>query len=139
MTDDYDKTLYQTRIYKIWANMKSRCSNPKALRYERYGGRGISVCEEWTTFKGFLESLPEDYAQHLTLDRIDNNRGYCKENCRWATVKEQANNRKTNVFFTIDSATKTLAEWCRESKVRAGTIRQRYYVYGWDIKRALEI
>lgn len=82
------------RLYNIWLNMRARCDNPNQPRYKDYGGRGISYQPSWAHFINFYQDMQETYQEHLTLDREDNDLGYSADNCRWATYKEQNNNRR---------------------------------------------
>lgn len=129
--------ITNTPFYNAWVNMKARCDNANKPDYHRYGGRGITYEPRWQTFGEFFDDMHASYKPGLSLDRIENSKPYSKENCRWATRYQQANNTRRNRLFTIDGITKTFSEWVRISGIKSSTARQRYYVYGWSIKRAL--
>lgn len=135
MADKNDPRWFKIR--NIWYGMIHRTTSINHKNYFSYGGRGIFVCDEWHSFDVFYEDMKDSYIVGLSLDRIDNEKGYTKQNCRWATKKEQANNRRSSALFTIDGVTKTLAQWCLGSKDKPSTIRQRLYVYKWSIKAAI--
>ena len=124
----------------IYDAMKRRCNNPNTKDFKNYGGRGIKICERWSkSFANFIEDMGARPSVRHTIDRIDVDGDYSPENCRWATVKQQANNRRTNKLVTIDGETKTLAQWIELSPVKKSTVHQRIYVYGWDDRKALEL
>jgi len=113
--------------YATWQSMKQRCLNKSHPSYSRYGGRGISVCEEWIrSFDSFISDVGARPSSEYTLDRIDNNKGYCKENCRWATKREQAINRECNLMVTIGNERKLACEVAKEVGVKTDTIVSRY-------------
>lgn len=123
------------REYRIWSNMKNRCSNPKSNRFHRYGGRGIKVCQRWMKFENFLNDMGR-CPDGLTLERKDNNKGYEPSNCKWATKMEQANNMMANRILSNGGTSKTLAQWARETGIGYGAIYARLK-RGWSIGRAL--
>lgn len=115
------------RLYQTWYDMIKRCENPNATNYPNYGGRGIKVCNEWHDYLIFrLWAMNNGYNDNLTLDRINNNEGYCPDNCRFADAGMQANNRRKNVYVTIDNNTHTIAEWAKISGICQSTLRLRY-------------
>lgn len=117
--------LHGTRLYNIWANMKGRCNTESSSFYGIYGGRGIKVCPEWeNSFEAFRDwALANGYQDHLTIERKDTNGDYCPENCCWATEKEQARNRSTTVFITVDGTTKSRSEWAEVLKIKPAALR----------------
>lgn len=130
--------MSNTRLYHIWEGMKRRCKNPKAKNYKNYGGKGISICDEWDrSFEVFYEwAMANGYEDGLTLDRIDVNGNYEPSNCRWASWEEQENNRSNNKYIEYNGQTKTIAEWTRIFG------KPRHIVYhrlkrGWSIEKAL--
>lgn len=118
--------------YRSWKDMRSRCNNHCDSDYKDYGGRGISVCEEWESFARFFADMGEK-PHGTTLDRKDVDGNYELANCRWATAKEQANNKRTNVYISIGGVEKTLQEWADEYGVRRETARWRMK-QGWPIE-----
>lgn len=127
-----------TRLYRIWFDMKQRCTWEKAINWHLYGGRGIKVCEEWNNdFVAFREwALANGYSDDLQLDRIDNDGNYEPKNCKWSSRVEQGNNRRTCVYVTIDGNTKTVVEWCRINGIPAGTAFSRIE-RGWTLEYAV--
>lgn len=119
--------------------MRQRCYNPKNRDFKHYGGRGITVCEEWRKdFKVFHDwAMANGYAKGLTLDRIDVNGNYSPENCRWATMLEQSNNLRKNKLLTYQGETKTVAEWARIKGIRRNTLWLRLYKHKWSVEKAL--
>lgn len=131
--------MSRTRIYRIWKGMKNRCCNENIPQYSDWGGRGITVCDEWKhDFKSFYEwAVNNGYDEKLSIDRIDNNEGYCPENCRWVTEKEQALNRRSNVYITHNGVTKHISEWDVDIGVKkSGRVRARLNA-GWNISDAV--
>lgn len=130
--------LYKSRLYSIWCGMKSRCENESRGSYQRYGARGISVCKSWKNdFTAFYKwALEHGYSDELTIDRIDNEKGYSPENCRWVTRAVQQNNTSRNRLVSFDGVTKSVAEWSRESGIPAKAILYRLK-QGWPVERAL--
>jgi hypothetical protein len=119
-----------------WLGIGQRCNNPKANRYENYGGRGVKVCERWKSFWMFLEDMGRRPSKKHSIDRIDVNGDYCPENCRWATAKQQMNNTRWNVILEIDGVSKNITQWSEFSGTNRDTIRRRVE-RGWDVRRAV--
>lgn len=129
-----------TRIHGIWTHMIARCENPSDKRYADYGGRGITVFSEWREASNFIQwARHHGYREHLLIERIDNDGPYSPENCRWADVEDQANNKRNNVRLTAFGETKTLAQWTRDSRCRVNYARlhERVQIFKWPAERCL--
>lgn len=125
------------KLYKIWLSMKHRCSPSKGGSRKYYYSKGIRVGSKWiNSFENFMKDMGNSYFEGAQIDRIDNNKDYCKENCRWATVIEQANNKSTSHFLTFNGKKQTTANWGRETGLKAATIRRRIEL-GYTVERAL--
>lgn len=120
--------MTKTRIHRIWSQIKTRCFNSKDEHFKDYGGRGITICDEWkNSFESFYEwSMANGYEDNLTIDRIDVNGNYCPENCRWATMKEQNDNKRNTVLLTFEGETRTLGEWSEITGIKYITLFWRY-------------
>ena len=123
---------YGTRTYKSWSEMKRRCGDKKNKIYSN-----IYFCKRWNKFENFLNDMGERPA-NTSIDRIDNNKGYSKENCRWATRKTQANNRSNRRVFNYKNKSLTVTEWAEVTGIKRSTIAQKIYCYNWPLKMALE-
>ena len=129
----------KTRLFHIWQNMKRRCYNPNYKFYNYYGGRGITICDEWlNNFSAFKQwSLQNGYTNKLTIDRINSNGNYEPSNCRWVSRKTQQNNTRRTRLHTINGVTHSITEWSRIYNMNPETIRHRVVNEHWDILTAL--
>ncbi len=131
------KGLSSCSTFHIWKGMLQRCYDKSVKHYARYGGKGIFVCDRWkNSFENFLKDMGER-PDNLTLDRIDSSKGYSPENCRWASYKEQANNKKSGYFITAFGQTLRLTEWAKKTGIGWSTIRQRIERSKWTSENAL--
>lgn len=126
----------KSRLYECWHHMKSRCINPNNKDYCNYGGRGIQVCAEWSEYEAFKGwAITHGYRDDLTIDRIDVNGDYCPENCRWATVVQQANNRRSNCVIEYDGEAHTLTEWSQKLGISFDALQLRLK-RNWSVEKA---
>ncbi len=134
----YNRSGYHPN-YKIWSKMKCRCNNKNHHAYHRYGGRGITVCDRWSDKRSGFSSFVSDMGvrpEGLTLDRIDGDKGYYKENCRWATMKEQQNNKCTNRIIEYDNNKINIAQASELTGIPHHIILWRINA-GWEVEKAL--
>jgi hypothetical protein len=128
-----------TKLYTLWANISQRCSNPKNKSYHNYGGRGVTLCERWRKFSVFaqdiVQSIGEPPQPSITLDRIDNDKGYEPGNVRWATRAQQVRNSRRNHIVTVYGVTGCLTEMCERFGVRRGLVQDRLRL-GWSVHDA---
>lgn len=132
----------KTRLYSVWFGMKRRCNDPKIPNYKSYGGRGITVCDEWLDFAKFKEwAISTGYDENApfgqcTIERIDVNGNYEPDNCTWKNMKEQGNNRRTNKLLTYNGKTQSISEWTDEMGYARHIIKNRLR-RGWSVERAI--
>ena len=135
----------RNRFYRVWESIKQRCLNPNQKDFKNYGGRGIGISSDWFPFEGFLRDMYGSYLDHVKefgigntfIDRIDNNVGYLKENCRWATRQENNRNKRNLRYFEYKNEKMILPMWAERFKINPFTLSSRVYGYGWSIEKAL--
>lgn len=126
--------MYGSPEYKSWRAMLDRCRNPNSYAFDDYMGRGITVCDRWSKFENFYADMGSR-PPGLTLERVDNSKGYTPGNCEWVTRKQQTNNRRSNVNITYNGRTQTVSQWENEFEVRRGFFHERLRA-GWSPEKA---
>lgn len=127
--------MAHTRIYRTWACMKGRATDPNHQLADVYYNRGIGISEDWMSFENFYADMGE-IPEGMTIERIDNDKGYCKENCRWATPKEQNRNKRDTIFITFKDETLSLPDWADRINIKTESLYSRYR-RGWSVERML--
>ncbi len=127
----------QSKIYTTWQSMIQRCTDKNCRDYILYGRIGIVVCERWLKFENFLKDIGGPPTKIHSLDRINNNKGYCKSNCRWATPKQQARNKSNNRLITLGKKTQCLSAWAEECDIDYKLLWKRICVYGWSMQKSI--
>lgn len=133
----YKHGMYETPLYHKWENMKQRCFNTKHPSYKNYGGRGITVCDEWKTFLNYYEwAIHNNYSDDLELDRIDNNGNYEPSNCRFISHKANNNNKRTNKYYTYNEKEYLLNDLAKLVNINPNTLRTRLFK-GWSLEQSI--
>lgn len=132
-----DELGNQMREYNSWSQMLRRCLNSEDKSYPSYGGRGIKVCERWLDFDNFLDDMGNKPSLLHSIDRIKNDGNYEPSNCRWATVREQARNRRTSRMLELNGVSKCVAEWSEITGISSPAIFARIHGMGWPVEKAL--
>mgnify|MGYP004683691869 CR=1 FL=1 len=126
-----------SKLHQTWSNMRYRCNNPRCKSYKDYGGRGITICEEWESYEAFRDwSLANGFADDRSIDRIDVNGNYEPSNCRWTDMKTQSNNKRDNNYLKFQGQTHTIQEWSEITGIKWTTIKERIK-RGWTVEKAL--
>lgn len=135
---NYKHGLSDTPIHNVWMDMIRRCYKPYRKDYKRYGGRGIKVCKRWLkSFSNFYKDMGDKPKGH-TLDRIDNNANYSKENCKWSTIKQQNRNQRQSIYIRYNKKTKHLKEWSEILNINYNTLWARLFRFKWSVSDAFK-
>lgn len=130
--------MSNTRPYNIYYGIRRRCYNVKDIGYARYGAKGIFMSKDWQTFEGFWKDMKETYFDGAEIDRIDNTKGYSKENCRWATELEQSQNRRCIKKYSYEGKEMSLSEWGRHLNISFSMLKDRIYTSKWSFEKAIK-
>lgn len=131
--------LGRTKLYLVWAAMKQRCCNPQNKRFADYGGRGITMCDEWQGYEPFAKwAVANGYKEGLEIDRIDNDSGYSPENCRFVTSRQNSRNKRDNLFLDFNGERKPLVEWAEIRGLPQKAVWKRLH-RGWSIEDVLTL
>lgn len=130
--------MTNTREYSTWQGMRERCNDPSNKSYKDYGARGIAVCDQWSSFEQFFKDMGKKPAG-CSIDRRDNNGPYSKDNCYWATPKEQTRNRRNSIDIAFQGQIKPLTDWCIQFKCDYSTVHSRLFKHGWTFEQAITI
>lgn len=117
--------------------MKRRCLNKNEKSYIRYGGQGVVVCAEWLNFQGFYKDMAQSFIEGLSLERIDNDKGYSKENCKWIPLAEQGKNKRSVPLYEFNGLKLNASDWDRKLGLKRGAVRARILKYKWPLQKAL--
>lgn len=135
-----------TRFYRIWTSMKTRCYNKRHVYYKYYGGIGITVCDKWLSFEGFMEDMYESYKKHskiygeknTSIDRINENEKYCKKNCEWSTQEKQNSHQRNRVRVLYKGKKYSIKDLAKKQNLRYGTLYNRLNLYSLPIEEAIK-
>lgn len=130
--------MHNSKEYGVWEEVKQRCKNPNNKKYPLYGGRGIKLDEKWEKFEGFFEDMGVRLEGRMSLERLNSNGNYCKENCIWADYKTQARNTSQNHYLTYKGETKIITAWAEERGWHPSVIFSRIN-YGWSVEEILSL
>lgn len=129
----------KTRLYRIWAGMKTRCLNQEVAVYPRYGGKGVTLCDEWMSFEGFQKwANASGYKKDLTIERMDNDGNYEPGNCTWISMGRQSWNRSNTIWIAYNGETKSLPEWCNSLGLSYQMVFSRLKYLKWSVEKAFE-
>jgi hypothetical protein len=132
----YRHGMYGTRPYNIWSGIKRRCYNKNEINYSRYGGKGVKMSDRWLNFINFWSDMKDGYDNTKQIDRIDNKKGYCKDNCRWVSIKEQANNKKSVARYNFNGELLTISQIANKIGINRRTLYTRLKVYKMPLEKA---